>query len=112
MSTSETQKSRAFELFIEGRTVNAAAALLNIPWSRSKKFWNEWEKRHTEEKPDPEPGDGTSEAWEITLRVAPEDLDRILNAATEAEKSSAVQYLLQARLNAILEPGAEGDATD
>lgn len=105
MSLTGEAKQRAFALFDQNNKVSYVAKALQVSWGTAQTLRRKWEAQHLEPAETPVVDDG--EQWTLSLTVAPADLDRILQAATEQEKANAVAFLLQARLNFILQPPEE-----
>jgi hypothetical protein len=114
-------KIKAIALFREKRSTHHIAEALGISWPTVDKLRKEWLSQPPAEErlnkppasedsaPDPqapEPDANPEDPWDISLKVLPADLNRILLAASESERATAVAVILQARLDAILNPPA------
>jgi hypothetical protein len=115
----------AAEMFAAGKSVNAVAtALFKGAWATAKKQYDAWrteggiapespaakpkQKKHGKRRAAAkELPDGTGEAepeeWNLPLKITGDRLDAMLGTFTAQEKADAVIYVLQQRMDALLE---------
>lgn len=97
----DDQRTQAFEMFDRNASTNEVAKkLFNKYWNPAKKLRDEYDAQK-------EPGNGiepsdseTPEAWDVTLSVPVERMDKIMIRFSPQEKADAIANVLQARLNA------------
>jgi hypothetical protein len=97
----EDQRRQAFEMFDRNASTNEVAKkLFNKYWNPAKKLRDEYDAQK-EPGNEIEPSDAeTPEAWDVTLSVPVERMDKIMIRFSPQEKADAIATVLQARLNA------------
>jgi hypothetical protein len=113
-------QEKAFELFAQGKSVNAVASeLFNGNWLKAKKAKDAWDatqgrgassvlatapvhKSHAIRKAGKPKKEEVPEDWDLTITVPTARLDEILQALAPVEKATAIQNVLQARIDAAL----------
>jgi hypothetical protein len=109
MITGEVQ-TKADELFAQGVTsVNKVAIALKVDWKTAKRFKDEWEAKHGIVRALSTTVEAVSEeedvqAWEVSLSVPTARIDDMLLAFTRDEKLDAIQFVIQQRIDATLQP--------
>ena len=108
----EAERQKAFDMFATGFSNQAVAEELGLSPAAIYRLRARWlsDRDPSQAEPEPNAADDPNEPWNIKLEVMPADLDRILLAATEQERANAVTFILQGRLNAILDPPATEEA--
>jgi hypothetical protein len=106
MAVTEQERAKAFALFAEGESTNAVAkALFKKDWARANKLRVEYDARdggasaetvETLEADEEEPA-----AWDLTVQLSVEQMDRFIASFTPQEKADAITTALQARLDAV-----------
>lgn len=94
----EEQKTEAADLFAGGASINLVAKTLGISW---------YEAKQLQPASETEPEAAEDAEWDLTIRIPKVRVPDIFAAFTAQEQADAVAYVLQQRMDLILESASE-----